>query len=292
MIRTILCAVIALQVSVQGYSQKTVEELAQTSPKKFFKDVFYDTSLGDDLVKLLNKRRIKFDDLPDLNRVGVLSVYIKDDAFRKGRKGGVTYNQGYNENILAAGILDASYISVDDVLDKLDIELLNTEEYLASENKKQVYDNFEFNYSSIPEAKKFGEFIARNEGVYATPKDYKMIFAAFQGGNQDVIINGIGSLCSLFELDALLTIEIQTRTTNKSIVLESITVVMHGRHPVLPDEGMLYATGKYAPSGMVPFAEIKEGKINRSRFDGFETILTRLVSGLAEVVLGEIESIE
>ena len=193
MIRTILCAVIALLVSVKGFSQKTVEELAQTSPKKFFKDVFYDTSLGDDLIKLLNKKRIKFDDLPELNRVGVLSVYIKDDAFRKGRKGGVTYNQGYNENILAAGILNASYNSVDDVLGKLDIELLKTQEYLIDDDKKEAYENFEFNYSSIPEAKKFGEFTSRNEGVYATPEDYRMIYAAFQGGNPDVILNGVGS---------------------------------------------------------------------------------------------------
>lgn len=292
MTRTILCAIIVLLVSLKCYPQKTVEELASTSPKKFFKDVFYDTSLGNDLVKLLNKKRIRFGDLPNLKKVGLLSVYIRDDAFRRGRKGGIIYDQGYKENVLAAGILDASYNSIAEILGKLGMELLTPAEYLTDEDKEGLYRNFEFNYTSIPEAKKFGDFFTRNEGVYATPNNYEMIYAAYQGGNPEIIINSVGSLCSQFNLDAFLTIEIQTRTTSKSVILESITVVMHGRHPVLADEGMLLATGKYAPSSMVPFAEIEEDQINRSRFDGFDTILTRLVSGLAEIVLGEIESIE
>lgn len=274
------------------FAQKTVEELAELPAKKFFRDVYYDTSLGNNLVKLLNKRRIKFADLPDLKKVGLLSIYIKDESFRKGRKGGVIYNHDKEENLLSAGVLDASLNSVKQILTKLDIQLMSSDEYLTDEDKKREYNNFVFNYSSITEAKKFSDFFVRNNESFASPADYRMIYSTFEGGTAKEITNSLGNLSAKLGLDALLTIEIQTRTTNKSVILESITVVMHGTHPTLKDEGLFFGIGKYSPSSQVPFAEIVDEDIKRARFEGFETIMTRLVSGLAEVAIGEIESIE
>ncbi|MGB3464003.1 MAG: hypothetical protein WBA74_01980, partial [Cyclobacteriaceae bacterium] len=85
---------------------------------------------------------------------------------------------------------------------------------------------------------------------------------------------------------------IQTRATVKSILLESITFVIHGAHPTIPDEGLYLGMGKYQPKSQVAFAEIDDFDITRTRFDGFEPIMERLMIGLMEIIIGEIDSIE
>jgi len=284
--------VLILISSTFSNGQKTIEELGELPARKFFKDVYFDTSLGNDLVKLLNRDRIKLEDLPELKRVGLASIFIKDDAFRKGRRGGVTYNHNQEENELAAGILNASMNSLKEVLNKLNITLLGSEDYLDDDEKKRLYKNFVFNYTGIPEAKKFGEFFERNKESPGSPAGYKPIFSTYEGGTSKSIVNGLGALSDELGLDALITLEIQTQTTNKSVVLESITVVMHGPHPTLKDEGLFMGIGQYSPSKQLAFAEVSGDNIKQGRYIGFGSILTRLVTGLAEVAIEEIVSIE
>ena len=272
--------------------QKTIEELADLPKKKFFKDVYYDSDFGRSLVKLLNKKRIRFEDLPELKKVGLLSVFIRDDSYRKGRRGGVTYNHDSEENKFASGILEMSIGEIQQSLAKLDMELITSDVYLDTEEKKRQYRVFNFNYSMIPEAKSFGEFFIRNEKAKGSPQGYKPIYATFNNGEDESIVNPVGTLATGLELDALMTIEILTRTTGKSILLESITVVIHSAHPTLPEEGLHVGVGQYAPFRQVAFAEIVDGEIKRERYDGFATILSRLVTGLAEIAREEILSIE
>ena len=96
--RKSFAAIALCLVSSWCLGQATLEELAELPNRKFYKDVYYDTSFGDDLIRLLNKRRMRIEDLPELKKVGLLSVFIRDDAYRKGRRGGVTFNHGAEEN--------------------------------------------------------------------------------------------------------------------------------------------------------------------------------------------------
>ena len=272
--------------------QDTIEELADLPDKKFFKDVYYNSSFGRDLVKLLNKRRIKIEDLPDLQRVGLLSIFVRDDAFRKGRRGGLTYNHDSEENKFAAGILEVSLGKIREAMSEADIELITSDVYLDSDEKKREYRIFNFNYSAIPEARPFGEFFIRNEKAKGSPAGYKPIYATYKNGEDESIVNPVGTLARALDLDGLMTIEILTRTTTKSVVLESVTVVIHSAHPAQPEAGMHVGVGQYAPSLQLPFVKIEDGQINTARYDGFATILSRLVAGLAEIAREEILSIE
>ncbi|MEL7148539.1 MAG: hypothetical protein AAFO69_19350, partial [Bacteroidota bacterium] len=228
----------------------------------------------------------------ELNKIGLLSVFIKDDSYRKGRRGGITYNATENENQFAAGIMEVSFEHIKEVLSEMDMVLVSSEEYLDDEEKQRVYRTFDFNYSEIPEARSFGEFFDRNKQAKGSPEGYKPIFATYNEGQDQPIVNRVGALASALELDALLTIEILTRTTPKSIVLESITVVLHSAHPTLSEEGMHVGVGQYAPSRQVAFVEIVGQDIKRERYDGFATILSRLVGGLVSLAREEILSIE
>ncbi len=272
--------------------QKNLEDLGNIPIKKYFKDTFLYSTINKDLIKLLNKGRIGIEELPKLEKIGLLSIYIKDEAFRKGRRGGATYRHAENENQLTAGILKAALPSIKKGMKEMGIKLLTPDLYLDDEDKKFLYRNFSINYSGMPEAKRFGEYFDRNTDSFASPSNYKTLYTTYSGENSDEIVHQMGVLSKELGLDAVMVIEVTTQTTGKTFIFESVTGMLFAPDPSDDNYGLLLGSCKYAPSRLLAFASWENDQIDQSRYDGFDPIISRMTNHLTEVVLDEINSIE
>jgi len=290
--KKILFLNLLIAVSSAVYAQKTIEDLGNLSDKKFFKNTYVFTELNRTLVKQLNKGRIEIEELPQIRNVGLLSIYIKDPAFRKGKRGGVIYKNAPNGNQLVAGILDEFLALTNKSLGAFGMQIKTPDQYLNSDDKKSTYKNFFINYSLVPEAKKFGQFFDKNTESYASPEGYRTIYTTVAGDEIEVIVDQVGEITSELGLDAFITIEIGTQTTGKSIILESVTAMLVAPDPSGRSGGILLGSSKYSPTKLLAFASHSNGEINESRLDGFGPIVNRLVTNLGATVIEEIDAIE
>lgn len=178
-------------------------------------------------------------------------------------------------------------------------ELVTPEEFLTSDQLKEVYNNFNYEEKGLSK-------LMSSEGSYQTlavPDGQKMYYA--ESFTSPSFVDAIGPKASELGLDAVIILKIQLGIDEKgTISIQSINYAMYGKNPVPKDPDKKYvainpATGYHeyvaysakklgafdldallkTEEGMnvVVSAESKTAKI--SKFDGVGKLINKLVLG-------------
>ena len=296
----ILVAVLLGIVNV--YGQKSIQELAELSDKKFEKKVSSGNSAV--LVKSFAKNaRRKGVDLPDplvppLKKVGILSFFTADLSERDSkaiRRGGI-----YESFLTTDGGKEILQSFHDEALNALKNEfssqgimLLTPEEYLTEETL-EIYDNFQIETSKMGSAvlASANYLQGQSEKSIVAATGYKVFPApTVLSGTDPKVISSMADLANQLGVDALLTVQIVTRKEKNKIGLSAIRISLHGPNPVPDDPKVKYGLGKYV-SGIlieyagtefnpaIPFAYLnkKDKSFESIETQSFDTIIKRYAS--------------
>ena len=292
--------IFAFLISTIAYSQKSIQELADLSDKKFDKISRTYNGGSPAVIKSFSKSCKKMgQDLPEklepkLQKIGILTFYLSDfselDNRRALRSGGV-----YADNLTTAATAELSKAFYERSLQKLKetysakgMELLTPDQFLDSDAKQEAYYNTEIELSKFSKVMSaLSRNIGRkNEKSPNAPDGYRVVYNSMSvdGADKKAVI-GLGKLAKELGLDGLLSIQVMTNLKGKSIGFHKAKMTLHGINPIPQDEvckwvggyfdGLLIEFGEVSGNDLV-FAKIKKIAITDVIIEGFDDLLARL----------------
>ncbi len=297
LMRKIFTLILITLLAAPGFSQKTVKEWAEADDKAFFK-----SSLFGDSQHLIKKFADSPDEWPKLEKIGVLGfsmfqptwgeVKVTNESWKITQHFLTDAGKEYVVDELYTG----SYPGIMKYTSQANIQLLMPYEYLDSPEKEKLYEETEFEISTIYKYVEKMQNHVRNSGksVKGCPDGYKYIGAA----NADPKLwRAIGKFAGDMELDALLVIETTVQIHKQSeVFLDKITVSVIGPNTVPYDEkdkkkyapmgplkgyleGILYGWLEVtAPKGWLTLMEMDRGKVTATYFEGLDEIYGRIIA--------------
>lgn len=253
-------------------AQRSIEELASQPDAELFSKAFFGS---EELKRLTNQ------DVKPLKKVGLLTLIIKDYASKKGLKtAAYGYKPDGEANYFATKILERAKEDLKQEVAKNNVEILLEEDYLTTEEARSAYSLAYDKYIDEVRGDDFMYQLFKNPSLPVTAKGYKPFFPV-NGGREDEAIEILGDLCDELGLDALLTISIQTQTTNAGISFEEMRMTLHMKrlNPAKRElTGVHIGTYALIPRQWIPFAGLKKGELTGERYEGFGPLLGRLSS--------------
>lgn len=287
-------------------AQKTIKELADMPDKKFSKLMTEENYAGQirTFAKAYEKQTGK--DLPEpvpvpMKRVALLSFFTADfsqidvKAYRR--------HQVFENYINEAGgkmlVNDFYKLSIND-LKKIfaanGMELLTPDEYLKTNEQKQLYKTYEVNVSKLAAgATAIGGFFTKANNKSLTPADgYRAYPAPVVNSGMDMkAVRDLGKLANELDVDALLTINTLTQLEKGEVGLKGISMSLHAPNPVPDDPEMKYGMGFYYEGVLVgsisftldeymPFAKLPKKAQSFENVDmtGFTPLMKRMTTQL------------
>lgn len=216
---------------------QTFQDVADLNDKSFSKAIRKDSPLGKEMKMLVRQGKITKENLTLPKRIGLLSFYIYDESWGKKQGNYIVWNflteKGANK--FAQQFHDEGISAINTALKTESIELLTPEQFLNTSEKKEIYKNFEVQYTGLLKAAAgFAGAFASGAGkrsISATPYGYRLFAVTGPVGQDPKLQRTMGKLAKDLELDAVMVLQISTVTNAKNSAVKDIQLSMFGPNP-------------------------------------------------------------
>lgn len=290
--------------------QKTIQELATMSEKKFDKLMTEESYAGQvrAFAKAYEKQTGK--DLPEpvpvpLKRVALLSFFTADysevdvKTARKSKHGGAIIENYINTaggSLLVNNFYKLSINEIKQIFASNGMELLTPEEFLVTEEQKQLYENAEINISKLAAGVTgvTSVILKRDNKGLVTADGFRLYSEPVVNNGMDMrAVRDLGKLANMLGVDAFLTVNTLTQLEKEEVGLKGVTMTLHSPNPVPDDPEMKYGLGFYYEGILVgsigfnlekymPFAKLpkKANSFENIDLTGFTKLMERMANQL------------
>jgi hypothetical protein len=303
---------ILIALTGNAFAQKTIQELATMPEKKFDKLMTEENYAGQvrTFAKAYEKQTGK--DLPDpvpvpLKRVALLSFFTADYSevdvklARKSKHGGAIIENYINTaggSLLVNDFYKLSINEIKQIFASNGMELLTPEEFLVTEEQKQIYENTEINISKFAAGVTgvTSVLLKRDNKGLVTADGYRLYSEPIVNNGMDMrAVRDLGKLANELDVDAFLTINTLTQLEKGVVGLKGINMSLHAPNPVPNDPEMKYGMGFYYEGILVgsigftlekymPFAKLPKKATSFEDVDlkGFTALMERMTNQLLD----------
>lgn len=296
----LLCVLV---VPMVGKSQKTLKEWSELDEKKWGKKLVF----NDYLTNL--KRYVKSEEQkPKVKKIGLLTFYMFTPSPTQRSINLLSPAQitGKGSSLIVDELYNKALPALQKGFEEKGISLMNINEYLDSKEKKQLYEQTEFEPSALGKgtAAWAAKLSARAYGgdARATPDGYKLITET----NWDIkLMRTTGDFAKKVGVDAVLSVMQQISWDGKTLYIGPTVMSMIGPNPIPENdddwyapvgplkgylEGFIFGAVVASPPKPFPLGETSKKSININ-FDDLDRVYTRLAGSLSDYVYEKIDKL-
>lgn len=283
------------------YGQKTLQELNALEDKKFDKMIVHDRVGYGYLKTFLKQKQLTEDQLPQFNKVGLLSFLLFDNAIQSRADSYDREKAPVYKAITEAGgqslvkeFYSPSLEGIKKAMESKNKELLTPNDYLNSEEEKSTYMNAEIKPTSLIGgiSKALGQ--QNDREANAVPESYALHYATFAAGDVK-LSRSVGKLATDLDVEAFLSTQVSVEVIKNKLCLVNIKMALHAPNPAPYDEnrkypgvgatkgyweGLCFSSMTFTPSKPIELASIKKTSLTEENYKGFDKLLEKLTLNL------------
>lgn len=246
---------------------KSLKEFTEDPDEIFFGHVEVFNDLSKTLKKGIRDGVITADNLKP-KRIGLITTYMFEEKFTF-RKSHLLYlyskegEQNYFFNRMATPLVEG----IKQAFAGSDIELVTPSEFIDTPYEKDAYEKLSKKLRTMD------PFVQTVKEMKLEPSagEFEFIYTLSKDGESSKIMDGLAEFAKTQGLDAVLSVEINTKYMTKSITFNALQFTLHA---VNPDDGKGILFNRYSlySDMYYPMAFIKGGKLQWEDFEGFQEL--------------------
>ncbi len=258
--------VLACTLSAQD-DIKTIKDFVQEPDEVFFGHVEVFTELSKTLKKEIRDGLVTTENLKP-KKIGIVTTYLFEEkfTFRKAHFLYVHSNEG-DKNYFFNKMAEPLVAGVKAAFEGSEVELLSPTDFLEAPYERDEYEKLA---KKLRTSDPFAQTI-RDFNMDASGGEFEFIYTLSKEGESGKIMDGLAEYAQEQGLDALLSIEINTKYMTKAVTFNGIHFTLHGVNPD-SKKGMLFHRYSLYSDMYYPVAFIKNGKLDWEDFEGFEVL--------------------
>lgn len=265
---TIFAFLLALSTCLYAQDDiKTIKDFVKEPDEVFFGHVEVFTELSKTLKKEIRDGFVTQENLKP-KKIGIVTTYLFEEkfTFRKAHFLYVHSNQG-DKNYFFNKMAEPLVAGVKAAFEGSEVELLSPTDFLEAPYEQDEYEKLA---KKLRTSDPFSQTI-RDFKMDASGGEFEFIYTLSKEGESGKILDGLAEYAQEQGLDALLSIEINTKYMTKAVTFNGIHFTLHGVNPE-SKKGLLFNRYSLYSDMYYPVAFIKNGKLEWEDFEGFKEL--------------------
>lgn len=263
----LLVALVLCNICLAQDEIKTLKEFTAEPDEVFFGHVEVFSELSKTLKKEIRDGLVTAENLKP-KKVGLITTYLFEEKFTF-RKAHILYlyskegETNYFFNKMAIPLVEG----LKEAFNGSGIELYTPSEFIESSADQESYEKLA---KKLRTGDPFAQ-TARDMKLDPSGGEFEFIYTLSKDGESSKIMDELAEFAQSQGMDALLSVEINTKYMTKSVTFNALQLTLHGMNPD-DKKGLLFNRYSLFSDMYYPVAFIKGGKLEWEEFTGFQKL--------------------